>query len=102
MGNHVSEHVGFDSAYFKSSKKTGGKGEINTDPEDSTSQKPVVAEETPKPSAVNLFRHGSSRSTLLRVPSFGTKKKLGSGGALNRRTSGTLETCNEDEQQEQN
>ncbi|XP_075242382.1 uncharacterized protein LOC142337159 isoform X2 [Convolutriloba macropyga] len=85
MGNHVSEHVGFDSAYFKSSKKTGGKGEINTDPEDSTSQKPVVAEETPKPSAVNLFRHGSSRSTLLRVPSFGTKKKLGSGESLNCR-----------------
>jgi len=108
MGNHVSEHVGYDSAYFKTSKKTAGKGEIETDPNEGATQKPVVGEETPKPSAVSLFRHGSSRSTLLRVPSFGARKKLSTAGSTGAQTTTgsratsaeALDTCNEDDQQE--
>ena len=96
MGNSVSEHVGFDSAYAKQSKQTAGKCEVSTDPEESTSQKPVVAEENPKP-AVNLFRHGSSRSTLLRMPSFGSRKKRLSG-ADQRQNAGALATCDEDQE----
>ncbi len=95
MGNAVSEHVGYDSVYKSKGKKKAGRAEVNTDPEDEAEQKDVVAEENPKP-AVGIFRMGSGRSTLLRVASFGSRKR--SKATQNRVTAASVfEPCKEEQ-----
>ena len=91
MGNAMSENVGYDSQsiYNNAGTTTGGRAEISA--EENSTQKPVVAEENPKPPGVSVMRSFSGRAVLTRMVSFGSKKEH--SGSFERKL--TLEPCKE-------